>query len=112
MKTIKVFLITVVLAVSNVMYATNRNEDNRPLDESISEEIQKILKNASIEFNEEVSAKVYFTLNNKNEIVILSVESDSEQLEYFLKHKLNYYKLNTQGLYPGKKYLIPIKLVA
>ncbi|GAA4306493.1 hypothetical protein GCM10023163_31630 [Aestuariibaculum suncheonense] len=83
-----------------------------PKTETITVEIQKILRDSNLEFNEEVSANVYFTINNKNEIVVLSVDSDSDELEQFLKYKLNYCKIQAEGMSPGRKYLIPIKLVA
>ncbi|WMI65639.1 hypothetical protein RBH94_00415 [Aestuariibaculum sp. YM273] len=112
MKTIKVLLVLAILLCSNTIFANNSKVNDLPKTETITVEIQKILKNSNLEFTEEVSANVYFTINNKSEIVVLSIDSDSDELEQFLKYKLNYCKIQAEGMAPGRKYLIPVKLVS
>ncbi|MCH4551044.1 MULTISPECIES: hypothetical protein [Aestuariibaculum] len=112
MKTIKVLLVLAILLCSKTIFANDSKMNDLPKTETITVEIQKILKNSNLEFNEEVSANVYFTINNKSEIVVLSIDSDSDELEQFLKYKLNYCKIQAEGMAPGRKYLIPVKLVA
>jgi type 1 fimbria pilin len=67
-------------------------------------------KNIPIELNKATTAEVSFIVNNKNEVVVLSVDSRNSELNYFLKHKLNYKKITTKGVKKGKVYKIPLKV--
>lgn len=63
------------------------------------------------EVEEGIEATVSFMLNKESEIVIISVDSNSQGVEEFVKEKLNYQKVNTTGLKNGKIYEMPITLV-
>jgi len=52
-----------------------------------------------------------FTLNDKSEIVVVSVNSDNDIGDSFVKSKLNYKKVKVKTLTPGKMYRLPLKIV-
>ena len=58
------------------------------------------------------SAQVRFTLNNEGEIVVLSVDTDNERLESFVKGRLNYKKVEVAGAKEGEMFTIPIKIAS
>ena len=60
----------------------------------------------------ELSAVVRFMLNEQKEIVVLSVETQDERLENFVKARLNYEKVADQNLKEGKTYRVPIRVRA
>jgi len=113
MKTIKLVLITAIFVCSNLVLANNENfEIKKTNKESISSEIGKLLKSNNLILNEDTLAKVYFTINQENEIVVLSVVSNSEEVQSFIKQRLNYYKTSVKDVLIGKKYLIKIRIFA
>jgi len=61
--------------------------------------------------NDELGAEVLFTVNNNKEIIILSVDSDDDLLESYLKRKLNYKKVNHRPSKNGEIYLLPVRMV-
>ncbi|MFI1770791.1 hypothetical protein [Thalassobellus citreus] len=111
MKTIKLLLLTAILVCSNMIFANNpvNPETKKTNETSISKEIVKLLSNNYFLVEKETVAKVVFTINNENEIVVLSVDSGSEEVEDFIKGKLNYYKVTFKEVKPGKKYLLPVR---
>ena len=64
------------------------------------------------EDNQELSAWVRFTVNNDNEIVVLSVRTDNERLERYVKAKLNYHNIAGTGLQSGGTYEVPIRFTS
>ncbi|MEJ2584450.1 MAG: hypothetical protein P8Z38_05220 [Robiginitalea sp.] len=61
---------------------------------------------------DEISAVVRFMLNDEKEIIVLSVDTEDERLENFVKARLNYEKVADQNLKEGKTYTVPIRLRA
>ncbi|TXD51186.1 MULTISPECIES: hypothetical protein [unclassified Polaribacter] len=56
------------------------------------------------------SAEVSFVINAKNEIVILSVNSNVNELGAYIKNKLNYKKIKVRGTFKGEIYKMPLKI--
>lgn len=81
----------------------------------VSTQIRVLLKERN-GFNlgekDEMHAVVRFTLNSEREIVVLSVNTEDERLESFVKARLNYEKVADQNLVEGKIYAVPIRLQA
>ncbi|MDJ0646938.1 MAG: hypothetical protein QNJ57_13240 [Flavobacteriaceae bacterium] len=57
-----------------------------------------------------IRTEVYFTFNNKQEIVVLSVATEDYGVDSFLKRKLNYKKVNLQGVTKGAIYKLPVTI--
>ena len=48
--------------------------------------------------------------DNQNEIVIISVDSNINKLDAFIKSKLNYKKVDVRGTIKGEIYKIPLTI--
>jgi len=57
-----------------------------------------------------LKANVSFIINEKNQVVILSVDSKNENIDTFVKSKLNYKKVKASGITKGKIYIMPLKI--
>jgi len=110
MKSLKLFFLALGLFTINVS-AANLNPI-KPTDELRIEIVDLIGSNYMNEMNaDELGAEVLFTVNNNKEIIILSVDSDDDLLESYLKRKLNYKKVNHRPSKHGEIYLLPVKMV-
>lgn len=58
----------------------------------------------------DVKAKISLMLNNKNEVIVLSVDSKSSQVEEYVKGKLNYQEIKVKGLKKGEIYRVPLTI--
>lgn len=108
LKTIVSILLVSVFTVTSTM-ANNSNPINskRVLR---SEIVSLIGNNIPIQVNKEVNAEISFVLNKKNEVVIVSVDSHHENLDRFIKNKLNYKKLFSKTIKKGKIYKFNLKV--
>ena len=105
-------IITVIALTLFVSSATFANATETTSSNQLRAEVVELLGSHPFdEIEEGVEATVSFMLNKEGEIVIISVDSDSEGIEEFVKGKLNYQKINTTGLKNGKIYEIPLTLV-
>ena len=59
----------------------------------------------------ECTAEVLFTINNDQEIVILSVLSPNERAEPYLKSKMNYKEVSHVPSREGDIFLLPLRMV-
>ena len=76
---------------------------------SLSYQIKDLIGHDAIQvINQDLKGKILFTLNKDREIVVLSIEADTKQMEYFLKSRLNYKKVDVSNWKEGKKYVVPI----
>ncbi|MFS4467359.1 hypothetical protein [Maribacter sp. 2210JD10-5] len=108
MKKISLVVAAFLIVTGNVL-ANGYVEGVKPKN-NISAQISKMLSKGK--FTKGTSAQVRFTLNNVGEIVVLSVDSDSEQFESFVKSKLNYKKIELDKVEEGKLYTIPVRVEA
>lgn len=74
---------------------------------TVSQEIGALLKGANIDLEADVNATVTFMINDENEIVVLTVDTEDETIERFIKSRLNYQKLQNQ-LEVGEEYEVPV----
>ncbi len=108
MKKLSVSLLAIAFAVSSVASASTSPVKTENV---LNKEIKTLLKKPSFKIKKELTAQVTFTLNDKQEIVVLSVDSDSEVLESYIKDRLNYRKVNAQSDSEVKLFKIPVRLV-
>ena len=100
------------LVVVAVMLLATGNVLENPT-KSLSAQISAMLsENNFSEEQSDLTAQVRFTLNNEGEIVVLSVNTDFEKMESFVKNKLNYQKVNLNEVKEGKVYTIPVRVKA
>ncbi|MFT5848993.1 MAG: hypothetical protein ACJARX_001836 [Psychroserpens sp.] len=109
MKKLKMLVLVVAITFSSAMSAsTNPIEKAKP--ETVTETISELLKDPGIQFDTELSAMVEFTINKDNEIVVLSVSTQSKALESFIKHRLNYKKVAQEAVGTQKNFILPVKI--
>jgi hypothetical protein len=104
-----VFASAFLMLTGSVM--ANGLEENDSKPSPICKQIAELLSDNNFsEANEDLTAQVRFTLNNKGEIVVLSVSTESEVLEGFVKSRLNYQKVGASGIKEGKLYTVPVRI--
>ncbi len=74
-----------------------------------STEMTKLLQNPDFIVEYEMEANVLFTVNDENEILILSVETEDDQVVSYVKSRLNYQTLKS-NLETGKQYVLPVRI--
>lgn len=114
MKTIKIALFVFAIAFTSTLSAsTDPVKTKAPVSKiestKVSKEIKRLLENPNFLIEKELTAFVIFTLNDQNEIVVLSVKTEYETLENYIKSRLNYSKLDLK-LNSEKKYGVPVTI--
>jgi len=108
MKKLSVLLLAVAFGVSSVASASvNPNT----VEEEVREEVQLSLKKPSFKIEKELKADVTLMLNQENEMIVVSVDSDDKQLESFIKSRLNYKKIDLSIKKSGNFFKIPVRIV-
>ena len=109
MKTMKSIVLALAIITGSVVSAAN--VPTEPTNEPAERQISTMLENPKFKVENEISAYVTFTLNAENEIVVLSVKTENEQVERFVKSRLNYNKLSA-NLEQGKAYGVPVRIIS
>jgi len=112
MRKFSLVLVAAALFISGNSFANDL--DNTDPQKSLKTQIQELLKvnKLVVEDSEELTAKVLFTINSEDEIVVISVETDDSYLESFVKGKLNYKKVELNEFVEGRMYRMPIRVKA
>lgn len=113
MKSIKILLVAVFIVFSNTISANEKTPgDDKVKVSVISKQIQRLLENPSFPVEQNFMVKIKLTVNNENEIVVLSVDTkgDKETIGAFVKSRLNYKKLANKM--EKKVYIVPVKMIS
>ncbi len=106
------YLIVAAMLLSAGSILANTTDLPEPI-EGISEQITKMLSENSFSEGEcNSTAQVRFTFNEEGEIVVLSVETESKNLERFVKSRLNYKKIKISNVEEGELFTIPVRIVS
>ncbi|MDC8005703.1 hypothetical protein POV27_16715 [Aureisphaera galaxeae] len=110
MQTIRsIFLISVfIVSIASVEAHTALAAEDNP---TLKEEITKLLQNPDFSVSKDTTVKVHLMVNNNNELVILSVDTEKEPIEYFIKGRLNYRKMKNV-LKKGELYILPVTITS
>ncbi|RMA58542.1 hypothetical protein [Ulvibacter antarcticus] len=108
MKKFSVILVAFVLLLGTSLSATTL--DKEKVKKTTAQEMGTLLKNPHLTLIEDQNVNVTFIVNKDREIVVLSVGTDNESIESFIKNRLNYEKLDNK-LTVGKKYIQPVKIL-
>lgn len=105
-------IIAILLFSFTITFSANASEkDPSKVTTELRSEIVNILGNKiPLEVDSSSSAEVSFMINNKNELVVISVDSNLTLFNVFVKEKLNYKKIATKGIQKGEIYKMPIKI--
>jgi len=110
MRKLNVMLLVAVLVVSSITSASTSIEPTKS-ENNLTKEIGQLLEKPFFSVENQLEAFVTFTLNEKNEIVVLSVDSDSDLVDEFIKSRLNYKKVAAKGDPDIKFYKMPVRVV-
>ena len=91
--------------------SANTTEPVNPA-KKLSSQIHKMLETNYFNVQSDLTADVRFTINKEGEIVVLSVDTDDEALEGFVKGRLNYQKVEFENAKEGKLYTVPVRITA
>ena len=109
MKTLKMFVLAVAITFSTVLSAsTNPIEKAEPA--SISETVEKLLKNPNVQLEKAVDAIVEIYINQKHEIVVLSVDTEHRAVAKFICSRLNYKKVD-DTFEPRRTFRVPVRML-
>jgi hypothetical protein len=114
MKKVSLLMVAIALLISGNVLATEGTSSPTDPQSKICSQIYDLLHENRFELNEqgELTASVRFILNTENEIVVLSVDTEDDRLEGFVKTRLNYHKVADQNIEVGKVYEVPIRIRA
>uniref|UniRef100_UPI004048B92D hypothetical protein n=1 Tax=Polaribacter sp. TaxID=1920175 RepID=UPI004048B92D len=114
MKNLKIAIAIIVISLSSVgVISANNTEPTKGelAKTALRAKIVKLLGNYQYNLKDHIfEAEVAVMLNSKNELVVVSVESDFKQVESFVTTKLNYKKVNIEGITSGTIYRVPVKI--
>ena len=105
---IAIFAISVATVFSS--YASNENPPIKKTENLRAEIVSILGTQTPFDIDESSKAEVVFTVNNNNEIVVLSVASENSEFNSYVKSRLNYKKLDTKGLKSRALYKLPVTL--
>ena len=105
--------ITVALALFVTMGAFATEGEKGTKEKSLSGQIYEMLKDNQFNVDyKELSAEVRFIVNENGELIVLSVETEDEVLDGFVKNRLNYKKVQLENVAPGRVYQLPVRITA
>ncbi|MCI2229218.1 hypothetical protein MC378_08570 [Polaribacter sp. MSW13] len=107
-KLIIVFLVTVFTTLSTF---SNNEKPVKKADLELRNKIVKLLGDYESFLEKNTETKVSFLINNKGEIVVLSVDSKEQVIENYVKTKLNYKKTALKNVARMKKFVLSIKFI-
>ncbi|MDT0622148.1 hypothetical protein [Croceitalea vernalis] len=106
--------ISLVLVAATMFAAVNvsANSNAEPVNptKNLSTQIHQLLESNSFDVEEDLTAKVQFTINKDGEIVVLSVDTVNDSLEGFVKGRLNYKKVDDIDFKEGRTYTVPVRI--
>ncbi|WP_297703506.1 hypothetical protein [uncultured Eudoraea sp.] len=102
-------LVAAVLLTSGNLFATEPTSTDP--NTNIATQIGELLERNNFIINDnDLTANVLFTLNADHEIVVISVDTEDDVLEMFVKSRLNYKKVQVSSVKEGKMYTVPVRI--
>ena len=110
MKTVKMLFLVLAITFTSVLSANTNPIKSEP--NKLTNEIATLLKNPQFVVDEDLVANVTFTLNKDQEIVVLDVDTQSSELESYIKSRLNYTKLGVELDSKIRTFEVPVRITA
>ncbi|MBT8280250.1 MAG: hypothetical protein KJO16_01640 [Muriicola sp.] len=109
MRKLPVMLVAAFLFTAGTLFANDSETTDPKKDLAI--QIGDLLEDNTFVLKEkDLTAKVLFTLNHKNEIVVISVDTNDEVLERFVKSRLNYKVVEAPVSKEGTMFTVPVRI--
>ena len=112
MKMIRVFCTVVLLYLISGfnLYGEELTSPNKELRDYVISLVDKPVFDL-FDHNKQEVALIQFTINSKNEIVVLTVDTGNEELEDYIKMCLNYKETTIPGLAINEPYILKVNFV-
>tara|TARA_R110002126_G_scaffold291243_1_gene451269 strand:+ start:187 stop:531 length:345 start_codon:yes stop_codon:yes gene_type:complete len=111
MRNLKSIITIIAISLATTFSTTATEKESSKIKKELRTEIVSMLgKKIQVEVKESSSAEISFMVNNKNEVIIVSVDSEVNEFNSMVKRKLNYKKINVKGVQKGEIYIIPVKI--
>ncbi len=107
----KLILSVIVTLFISTAFAAEKEPNPKDSFNGIYKELSKMLNLSSgnQSLNEDVLVKVKITLNDNHEIVVLSTNTNNEDLNYYIKNSLNYQKIASEDLSVGRNFVFLVR---
>jgi hypothetical protein len=111
MKKLKTVSVALALFATMSAFATKGKKVTK--ENNLTGQIYELLKEHEFKLDsEELTAEVRFIVNEEGELVVLSVETDHDIVEGYVKNRLNYKKVQSEEIVPGRVYELPVRITA
>ena len=109
----KLKTVSVALALFATMSAFATKGKKATEEKNLTGQIYELLKEHKFKLDsEELTAEVRFIVNEEGELVVLSVKTDHDIVEGYVKNRLNYKKVQSEEIVPGRVYELPVRITA
>ncbi|MBW1297498.1 hypothetical protein [Aquimarina litoralis] len=99
----KLIVLAVAILTSTQIFANDKKAEETN-EQKLRSEIALLLKRPEIKLDtDEIKANIEFIVNTNGEIVILTVDSEKEAIEEYVKFRLNYKKVGDNINKTGNK---------
>ena len=92
--------------------ASSMSESSKADTDALTATIASRLRNPGFPVDDNSKASIRLTVNSANQIVVLGVESSSNDVKEFVVKKLNYHQLDFDFADKLKVYSVPVTIVA
>jgi len=89
----------------------NDNINADDINKSLRNKIETLLGNYQEVINADAEASVKFIINRAGQIVVLSVATKEQNLETYIKMKLNYKETSVKNVKFLETYTVPVKFI-
>jgi hypothetical protein len=99
MRNLKLIIAIVGISIASTFSASATETNPVESTKQLRSQIISILgKKITLQIEKTGTAEISFLINNKNEIVVISVNSKLSSFNTFVKNKLNYNNIDTKGI--------------
>jgi hypothetical protein len=112
MKNLKFLILAITLAFSTSLFANtgdNPVDGNEDISTVIYEKLTSQELNSVMGDEKESDIFIKFRVNKSNEIVVMGTDAKDEDMDRYIKRKLNYETLDVSNLQYNKTYSINVK---
>ncbi len=110
MRHLKFMLAAFALTLGTAIYAADPVTGEVKEGKAISMEIQRLLDDNNLTIEEGFTVKVVFTISEEKKINVHSVHSPNEEINEFLRNKLDDRRVYGKKWHQDKYYELPVKV--
>ncbi|WP_026777943.1 hypothetical protein [Polaribacter sp. Hel_I_88] len=109
MRKLKSIITIIAISLATTFSTTASEKEPSKITKELRTEIVELLgSKIPIEFKKTEKVEISFMINNENEIIVISVDSELADFNSYIKKQLNYKKVKVKGTIKGEVYKIPV----